>query len=134
MRGPTYRGFSAGGSKSLFRLPGSSSRLNRVAVCEAAIDALSLAAMECLRADTLYTATAGGLGPVTIAALQQLLQGLAAEPAGLLIAATDADSAGRRYALRLQHLAMAAGVSFDAILPPDGCNDWNDALRNVSAP
>jgi hypothetical protein len=134
MRGPAYRGFSAGGSKSLFRLPGGPGRLNRVAVCEAAIDALSLAAIERLREDTLYTATAGGFAPATIAALQQLLQGLSAEPAGLLIAATDADSAGRRYALRLHHLAMAAGVSFDAILPPDGCNDWNEALMRAPAP
>jgi hypothetical protein len=133
MRGPTYRGFSAGGNKSLFRLPGGPGRLNRVAVCEAAIDALSLAAIECLRTDTLYTATAGGLGPATIAALQQLLQGLAADPDGLLIAATDADSAGRRYALRLQRLALAVGVPFAAILPPDGRNDWNDALRRVPA-
>ena len=45
MRGPGWRGFSAGDGKTLFRLPGGSGRLSRVAVCEAAIDALSLAAM-----------------------------------------------------------------------------------------
>jgi hypothetical protein len=26
-------------------------------------------------------------------------------------------------------MATEAGVRFDAILPPDGLNDWNDALR-----
>ncbi|MGD0108989.1 MAG: DUF3991 and toprim domain-containing protein [Rhodopila sp.] len=128
MRGADYHKFSAGGEKTLFRLPGGS-RLNRVAVCEAAIDALSLAAIEQQRDDTLYVATTGGMGPATIAALQQLLQTLSADPAGLLIAATDADTAGRRYAARLQEIAMQAGVRFDAILPPDGLKDWNDALR-----
>ena len=128
MRGAAYRSFSAGGAKTLFRLPGGPGRLTRVAVCEAAIDALSLAAIERARDDTLYAATAGGLGPATVVALHQLLQGLAADPAGLLIAATDADTAGRRYAVRLQQMAMDAAVRFDAILPPDGLNDWNDAL------
>jgi hypothetical protein len=129
MRGPDYRNFSAGGGKTLFRLPGGPGRLTRIAVCESAIDALSLAAIEHDRRDTLYAATAGGIGPATIAALQQLLLGLSADPAGLLIAATDADTAGRRYAARLQGMATEAGVWFGAILPPDGLNDWNDALR-----
>jgi DNA primase len=71
----------------------------------------------------------GGLGPETVAALQQLLRGLSDDSAGIVIAATDADIAGRRYAARLEAMALEAGVSFDAILPPDGLNDWNDALR-----
>jgi Toprim-like len=129
MRGPDYRNFSAGGSKTLFRLPGGPGRLTRVAVCESAIDALSLAAIECVRCDTLYAATAGGMGPATIAALQQILQVLAFNPAAMLIGATDADTAGRRYAARLEDLVTEAGVRFDAILPPNGLNDWNDALR-----
>ena len=129
MRGPAWRNFSAGGGKTLFRLPGGPGRLTRVAVCESAIDALSLAAIEGDRRDTLYAATAGGMGPATIAALQQLLLDLMTDPAGLLIAATDADTAGRRYAARLEDMAAEAGVRFDAILPPDRLNDWNDALR-----
>ena len=90
------------------------------------------AAIEGVRRDTLYAATAGGMGPATIAALQQLLQVLSADPSGLLIAATDADTAGRRHAARLQEMATEAGVRFDAILPPDGLNDWNDALRAMT--
>jgi len=129
MRGADCRNFSAGGGKTLFRLPGGPGRLTRVAVCESAIDALSLAAIEGDRRDTLYAATAGGMGPATIAALQQLLLDLMTDPAGLLIAATDADTAGRRYAARLENMATEAGVRFDAILPPDRLNDWNDALR-----
>jgi hypothetical protein len=132
MRGPAWRGFSAGGGKTLFRLPGGQDRPTRVAVCEAAIDALSLAAIERERRDTLYAATAGGMGPATVAALQRLLHGLAADPAGMLIAATDADTAGRRHAARLAGLATEAGVPFDRLLPPDGLNDWNDTIRALA--
>ena len=128
MRGSNYRNFSAGGGKALFRLPGGHGPLPRVAVCEAAIDTLSLAAIEECRPDTLYAATAGGMGPATVAALQWLLPGLAAESTSILIAATDADIAGRRYAARLKDLAVEARVRFSAILPPDGLNDWNDYL------
>ena len=129
MRGTNYRNFSAGGGKALFRLPGGPGSLPRVAVCEAAIDALSLAAIEQCRSDTLYAATAGGMGPATVAALQRLLSGLAADPAGILIAATDADIAGRHHAARLKGLTVEARVRFSAILPPDELNDWNDFLR-----
>jgi hypothetical protein len=128
MRGPDYRNFSAGGAKTLFRLPGGSGFLPRIAVCEGSIDALSLAAIERSRDDTLYAATAGGMGPETVDTLLQLMQLLAIDPAGILIAATDADIAGRRHAARLEALAVEAGVRFDTILPPDGLNDWNDAL------
>ena len=132
MRGADYRNFSVGGTKTLFRLPGGSDPLPRVTVCESAIDALSLAAIECPRHDTLYAATAGGIGPQTIVALQRLSRDLTADPNGLLIAATDADIAGRRYADRLETLATEAGVRFDTIVPPHGLNDWNDALRAMT--
>jgi hypothetical protein len=132
MRGPDYRNFSVGGSKTLFRLPGGPGPLPRVAVCESAIDAISLAAIEALRGNTLYAATTGGMGPATIIALQQLLHPMSANPASILIAATDADMAGRRYAGRLAELATEARVRFEAILPPDGLNDWNDALRAMT--
>jgi Toprim-like len=68
------------------------------------------------------------MGPETVVALHQLLQVLSSDPAGMLIAATDADTAGRRHAARLAALATEAAVRFAAILPPDGLNDWNDAL------
>ena len=101
-------------------------------MCEAAIDALSLAAIEQCRPDTLYAATAGGMGPQTVTALKHLLRDLAGGPAGLLIAATDADTAGRRHSARLEALAVEAGVRFEAILPPDGLNDWNDVVRAMT--
>lgn len=132
MRGPQYRGFSPGGEKTLFRLPGArlpgSTRLRRVIVAEAAIDALSVAAVERLRADTLYTATAGGMGPGTITALEHLLAELAAVPGAVLLAASDADPAGERHAGRLSEIARAAGVRFQRLPPPPGHKDWNEVL------
>ena len=46
IRGPTYKGSLAGGAKSLFRLPLSAQSLPRLVLAEAAIDALSVAAIE----------------------------------------------------------------------------------------
>ena len=150
MRGPDWRGFSKSSDKSLFRLPGEAAQGSggeavgigggggtgvpgRLAVCEAPIDALSLAALEGVRADTLYVATTGGMGPLTLACLDALLRDLAAQPEGVLVAATDADGAGERYAQRLAALAQAAGVRSERLVPPDGQNDWNDIVKQGRA-
>ena len=129
MRGPDWRGFSKQSDKSLFRLPGGTGRLARLAVCEAPIDALSLAALEGLRADTLYLATTGGMGPQTLACLDALLRDLSGQPDAVLVAATDADGAGERYAQRLAERAKAAGVRWERLVPTGGQNDWNDQLK-----
>jgi len=103
--------------------------LTRVAVCEAPIDALSLAALEGVRADTLYVATSGDRGPHTLAGLDALLQGLADQPESVLVAATDADATGEHYAAHLATMAQAAGVRSERLAPSDGQKDWNDALK-----
>ncbi len=130
MRGPDYRGFSADGTKTLFQLsgwpPSNTRSITRLVVCEAPIDTMSLAGIERLRTDTLYVATAGGMGPGTIAALQALLQDLAVHPEAMLVAATDADKAGDRYAAKLAALATEAGVHSRRILPFNGHKDWNE--------
>ena len=128
MRGPDWRGFSKQLDKSLFRLPGGTGRLARLVVCEAPIDALSLAALEGVRSDTLHVATTGGMGPLTLACLDALLQDLAGQPEAVLVAATDADAAGERLAARLAERAKAAGVRWERLAPPGGKNDWNDVL------
>ena len=132
MRGPEYRGFSADGDKTLFqlagRLPASSAAVTRLVVCEAPIDAMSLAGIERLRADTVYVATAGGMGPHTIAALQVSLRDLATRPGSVLVAATDADAAGEHYATQLVELATAAEVRSGRILPFGGHKDWNQVV------
>jgi hypothetical protein len=85
MGGSNYCNFSVTDGKARFPLAGGPGPLPRVAVCEAAI--------ERCRPDTLHAATAGGTRPATVATLQRLLSGLTADPAGILIAATDADIA-----------------------------------------
>ncbi|MEA2769302.1 MAG: hypothetical protein QOD93_2264, partial [Acetobacteraceae bacterium] len=98
----------------------------RVVVLEAPIDALSLAAIERVRADTLYVATGGGMGPGTLEALRMTLTRLH-EVAGLLVSATDANVVGDRYAERHAALATEAAVAFERLRPPEG-QDWNDIL------
>ncbi len=81
-----------------------------------------------MRADTLYLATTGGMGPLTLACLDALLLGLAGQPDAVLVAATDADPAGERHARRLAERAEAAGVRWERLAPAGGQNDWNDLL------
>jgi len=120
-RGPEWRGFSTGGTKVLFRV-GAPDGI-RLCVTEAAIDAMSLAAIEGLRCDSLYLSTGGGWSPATQAALQTL----AARPGSQLVAATDANSQGDAYAGRLREIAEAAGCDWFRLRPPG--DDWNDALK-----
>ena len=127
MRGPSYRGFSADGSKSLFRLQLGREAPTRLAVTETPIDAMSLAVLEGLRKDTLY-ASAAGMGPLTIAALAQELKEMARRPGTALVAATDSDPAGHGYAARLAEMGQAANVAVQRAVPA-GAKDWNDALK-----
>ena len=62
IRGPDYRGALKDGAKILFRLSLATGTPARFVLAEAPIDALSLAAIEGIRADTLYAATGGGMG------------------------------------------------------------------------
>lgn len=120
-RGPDWRGFSTGGSKVLFRL-GMADAV-RLCVTEAAIDAMSLAAIENLRCDSLYISTGGGWSPKTEAALLYLL----ARPGAHLVCATDANSQGDAFALRLQVLAKQVDCPSVRLRPP--ADDWNVALQ-----
>ncbi|WP_197432623.1 DUF3991 and toprim domain-containing protein [Agrobacterium vitis] len=121
-RGPDWRGFATGGSKVLFRFgPSDASRL---CVTEAAIDAMSLAALEGSREQTLYLSTGGGWSPGTDAALAEL----AVRPGLTLVAATDANPQGDAYAERLRALAEASGCDWQRLRPP--AEDWNEVLQN----
>lgn len=120
-RGPNWRGFSTGGSKVLFRL-GTLEAL-RICVTEAAIDAMSLAALEGPRDESLYFSTGGGWSPATEAGLRTL----AARPGAQLIAATDANSQGAAFASRLREIAEAAGADWFRLTPT--AEDWNEALK-----
>jgi Toprim-like/Protein of unknown function (DUF3991) len=132
IRGPTYKGSLTGGVKSLFRLRLKGPPLPRLMVTEAAIDALSLAAIQNLRGDTLYAATGGGMGPGTIAALEALLVDIATLPDALFCSATDANGPGDRFADRHRSLARRFGVPFVRLRPPIQGGDWNEVLRAQS--
>jgi hypothetical protein len=128
VRGPDFRGSLRGGTKTLFRFGVPGAAVHRFTIAEAPIDALSLAALEGTRSDTLYAATGGGMGPGTIAAIGASLGALAGIAGAVLISATDANRAGDRFAERHAELAAAAGVAFDRLTPTSG-TDWNDELR-----
>jgi hypothetical protein len=132
VRGPTYKGSLTGGIKSLFQLSFKGTPLPRLVLTEAAIDALSLAAIENLRGDTLYAATGGGMGPGTIAALEALLVDIAMFPDALFCSATDANGPGDRFADRHQSLARKFGIPFERLRPLTEGGDWNEALRGQS--
>lgn len=121
-RGPEWRGYSTGGSKVLFRIGASDA--SRLCVTEAAIDAMSLAALEGPREGTLYLSTGGGWSPATDAALSVL----AAFPGINLVAATDANSQGDAYAERLRVIAESAGCNWQRLRP--SAEDWNEVLQN----
>jgi hypothetical protein len=120
MRGPNYKGFSKGGTKTLFWL-GHPVVADRLAVTESAIDALSLASLEGWRNGTLYASTGGGYGPETDEALQGLLP-----RHGELVAATDRGVGGELLAGRLHELATDCGKGFDRLRPE--AKDWNEQL------
>ncbi|WP_420406547.1 DUF3991 and toprim domain-containing protein [Hoeflea sp.] len=122
-RGPDWRGFATGGAKVLFRFgPANGPRL---CVTEAAIDAMSLAALEDQRPDTRYLSTGGGWSPASSEALLDL----AVQPDALLVAATDNNAQGETYAARLEALATDAGCGFVRLCPE--LEDWNQVLRET---
>jgi len=118
-RGRQWRGFSSGGTKVLFHFGNAAAA--RLCITEAAIDALSLAAIERERFDTLYASTAGGWSPATELAVRDL-----ASHIEILVAATDHNSQGEAYADRLRRIAILADCGFQRRLPCRG--DWNEDL------
>lgn len=121
-RGPDWRGFASGGAKVLFRFGRCDA--SRLCVTEAAIDAMSLAAIEGMREQTLYLSAGGGWSPSTAEALRIL----AARPGSQLVAATDANSQGEVFAGRLREIAEDVGCDWLRLKPR--AEDWNDTLRS----
>ncbi len=119
-RGPSWRGFATGGAKELFRL--GASDCTRVCVTEAAVDAMSLAALEELRDDTLYVSTGGGWAPAT----EDAIRALARRAKVLLVAATDNNRQGEVYAGRIRAIAEETGSRFARSRPR--ADDWNEDL------
>lgn len=120
-RGPDWRGFATGGTKVVFRLGRPDGP--RLCVTEAAIDAMSLAAIEDMRPGSLYLSAGGGWSPTT----SEAIRSLAAQPGAQLVAATDANAQGEVFAERLREIAEDVGCDWFRLKPP--AEDWNDALR-----
>ncbi|MCW0001818.1 DUF3991 and toprim domain-containing protein [Pararhizobium sp. YC-54] len=120
-RGRDWRGFSTDGAKMIFRFGMNDAR--RICVTEAAIDALSLAAIEQTRPDTLYVSTGGGWSPLTAQALETLASGDGA----WLVAATDNNVQGEVFADRLRQMADTASCNFSRLRPRS--EDWNEELK-----
>ncbi|PZM16479.1 DUF3991 and TOPRIM domain-containing protein [Rhizobium tubonense] len=119
-RGPQWRGFSSGGAKTLFRFGNPAG--GRLCITEAAIDALSLSALDGRRADTLYASTAGGWSRATESSVMLL-----AECLDLVVAATDRDGQGEAYADKLRGIALRANCGFQRLRPFG--EDWNEDLK-----
>ena len=122
-RGPEWRGFSNGGAKALFTL-GADDAL-RLCVTEAAIDAMSLAALEASRGDSLYVSTGGGWSPMTA----DRIAALAARPGARIVAACDGNDQGDVYAARLKDIANAAGATYLRLWPD--AEDWNEQIQQT---
>jgi hypothetical protein len=129
MRGPDYRGFTADGAKSLFRFAGGKGLNVRLAIFEAPIDALSMAAFEQIRSDTLYVAAGGGMGPGSLVALKRLFDERTNQPNAMVVIGTDNDPPGERHAQRLITLIEAANLPWERARPPHGAKDWNKFLQ-----
>lgn len=123
-RGPEWRGFASGGSKVLFRF--GPQRAVRICVTEAAIDAMSLAAIEQIRRDTLYVSTGGGWSPATDNAIRLLGKRLDTR----LVAATDANAQGEAFVSRLRELAGELPCDFERLRPL--AEDWNAMLKGMA--
>jgi hypothetical protein len=120
-RGPDWRGFATGGAKQHFRFGAPTAR--RICVTEAAIDAMSLAAIEEIRGDTLYVSTGGGWSPLTA----QALETTASRRNTQLVAATDNNVQGEVFADRIRRMADAAGCDYSRLKPR--VEDWNEELK-----
>jgi hypothetical protein len=129
MRGPEFRGFTSDGGKSLFRFAAGQGPWRRLAIFEAPIDALSMAAFEQLKTETLYVATGGGMGPRTVLALQHLFDELANQHGAIVAIGTDNDPPGERHAQRLIALIEAANLPWERARPPQNTKDWNKFLQ-----
>jgi hypothetical protein len=120
-RGPAWRGFATDGSKELFRF--GSEEAERICITEAAIDAMSLAAIEVLGSDTLFVSTGGGWSPAT----DEAIRGLAKRANAWLVAAIDNNRQGEVYADRVCAIAADASARYARLRPCAG--DWNEDLR-----
>ncbi|MBE7209720.1 MAG: DUF3991 and TOPRIM domain-containing protein [Gluconacetobacter diazotrophicus] len=130
LRGPGIHLCAAGSNRTLFRFrPHPGPAVRRLVVCETAIDALSVAALDRGGGSgSLYVSTGGRPGAGTVSALREHLRAMAPLAEAALVIATDADRPGHDIAAILRELAGACTVPAIRRLPPGNAKDFNQAL------
>lgn len=124
IRSATFKGFSRGGLRHLCRFgPVDAGEPLKIALCESAVDALSLAQMV-KRRDALFCSTGGVVGPNTLEAIKALSDRHAFAE---LLLAFDDDKAGVRYSQVVQEAVSNRLGGVRRLLPPS--KDWNDVLQ-----
>lgn len=128
IKNSNFTDFSTGGTKAIW-----SSQVengdNRLAFCESAIDALSLAALE-PDERTRYASIGGRPSPLQ----RQLIRAAASVmPESSTVIAMDADAPGRELADIVHHAVKLAGrndLRLEIREPQQGFKDFNDQLRS----
>jgi hypothetical protein len=128
MKNLRFTGFATGGRKALWH---SAKREGDsvVVVCESAIDAFSYQQLHRL-GGARYVSIAGTMSRSQLELLGRTLARLA--PSMTVVAAVDADLAGRAFAVQLEQIAAAHALSFARHSPePAVGKDWNEVLQRV---
>ncbi len=127
-----FNGFSEGGEKLLWK-SNQFKTDTKLVVCEAAIDALSIAAMtaNCEKmADvffhTRYVSIDGGLSPEAEALLKEEVRQMPKD--AVIEAAFDHDSQGEKYTEKLRLICEECGDKKIQINTPKKKKDWNEVL------
>lgn len=132
MKNKGFTGFAVGGGKALFVCQvGETGPPSRIVICESAIDAMSYCQLS--KKPGLYVSFAGGLSEEQKTMLRKLLTG---NPQARVIAATDADRDGEKYALFVHSIREDAIRARPEVRRQPGVmyKDWNDVLMNRPAP
>lgn len=122
-----FTGFSAGGLKGLWYSK-ATPEARRLVFCESAIDALSYFILNQDENETRVMSTGGTMNPsqpdLIRAAMEKMPKG------SEVVLAFDNDEGGERLAEEVRALAPSS-VTIRRPLPPVGCKDWNDALKEA---
>lgn len=127
----SFTGFASGGTKGLWQSHDQNGD-NCLVFAESAIDALSYAALF-QNQNTRYCSIGGQVNPVQPGLIRLAIAEL--PPGASVVAAMDADDAGRKLAALVQNAVREVDhpdIAFRLHFPDtEGC-DWNDQIRQTS--
>jgi Toprim-like/Protein of unknown function (DUF3991) len=132
LRNAGFKGFASGGAKGLW-LSKTISADRRLVICESSIDAISFAVVF-PDGHARYASIGGKLSPAQPDLIRAQIDLL--PPGGEIVAAMDADDAGRQLAEAIEKSFSATGradLTFRRQEPKDFI-DWNDLLRATRGP